>query len=462
MPQSKNFHFSISERKVFLRVFDVILIVLGLYGLNFIFEFEYFDFNDPNLLIWILVLIFYYYLFGQIFELFNLNVASDRYLTLRSVIITVIFTSVFYVFTPKISPILPENRLQIVYFSLTIFTVVMVNRLLYILLIFSPRFYKNILVIGDEKTVIKIIESNVHKQSNKVVSYISDKPIANYSEIPFSNIETVSIAPLISIFGVNEILVCSNNTSLICEKVNNQLINLFEKGMSIRSIDNFLENETSKISENQLKSNFYDNFSFSKSHENNLYLAFRRIVDIIFAIGGILGFIIMIPIVFVLNLIGNRGKLFYLQNRVGKKGQEFNIIKFRTMIPNAEKSGAQWATKADSRITPIGRILRKTRLDEVPQFINILKGDMSLIGPRPERPEFVKTLEKQIPYYGLRHVIKPGLTGWAQVMHPYAHTVEDQKEKLMFDLYYIKQRNLVIDLKIIIKTISTVLFFRGT
>ena len=132
------------------------------------------------------------------------------------------------------------------------------------------------------------------------------------------------------------------------------------------------------------------------------------------------------------------------------------------MVENAEENGAEWAQKNDSRVTAFGRILRKARVDEIPQFINVLKGDMSLIGPRPERPEFVTMLEKELPFYAIRHVVKPGLTGWAQVMYPYAHSVKDQHKKLMYDLYYIKERNLLMDLKIVIKTISTILFFRGT
>ncbi len=132
------------------------------------------------------------------------------------------------------------------------------------------------------------------------------------------------------------------------------------------------------------------------------------------------------------------------------------------MVANAEENGAEWAQKNDSRVTAFGRMMRKARLDEIPQFVNVLKGDMSLIGPRPERPEFVKMLEKELPFYAIRHVVKPGLTGWAQVMYPYARSVNDQHKKLMYDLYYIKERNLLMDLKIVIKTISTILFFRGT
>jgi lipopolysaccharide/colanic/teichoic acid biosynthesis glycosyltransferase len=146
---------------------------------------------------------------------------------------------------------------------------------------------------------------------------------------------------------------------------------------------------------------------------------------------------------------------------VGKNGRVFKIFKLRSMVKNAEKKGAVWAKKNDVRITFFGVFLRSTRLDEVPQFFNILKGDMSIIGPRPERPEFVKKLEDQIPFYSIRHVIRPGLTGWAQVNYPYANTIQEQEVKLRYDLYYIKERDTLLDFKILIKTITTILFSRG-
>jgi len=131
------------------------------------------------------------------------------------------------------------------------------------------------------------------------------------------------------------------------------------------------------------------------------------------------------------------------------------------MIKNAETNGAQLASRGDVRITKFGNFLRRSRLDELPQFFNVLKGDMSLIGPRPERPEFVKTLSEKIPFYEVRQIIKPGLTGWAQVNSKYANSDEDMIEKLQYDLYYIKHRSIFLDLRIILKTISTVIFFRG-
>ena len=171
--------------------------------------------------------------------------------------------------------------------------------------------------------------------------------------------------------------------------------------------------------------------------------------------------ILLLPIILIGNFFGNRGKLFYTQERVGKNGEVFNIVKFRTMVKNAEKDGAVFATSNDARITPFGKILRKSRIDEFPQFINILKGDMAVIGPRPERPVFVKEIAEVMPFYETRHVIKPGLTGWAQVNYSYGETIDDSLIKLQYDLYYIKHRSLFLDFNIIFKTLSTILFYRG-
>ena len=155
------------------------------------------------------------------------------------------------------------------------------------------------------------------------------------------------------------------------------------------------------------------------------------------------------------------GPVFYSQERVGKNGRTFKIIKFRSMRQDAEKAGAQWATERDPRITRIGNFLRKTRIDEIPQFINILRGDMSFVGPRAERPVFVEQLSEQIPFYSQRHLVEPGLTGWAQVNYGYGASVEDSLQKLQYDLYYIKNVSLLFDIWIMFKTIKVVLFGYG-
>jgi lipopolysaccharide/colanic/teichoic acid biosynthesis glycosyltransferase len=171
--------------------------------------------------------------------------------------------------------------------------------------------------------------------------------------------------------------------------------------------------------------------------------------------------LIILPLILVGNAIGNKGKIFYTQQRVGKDGIIFNILKFRTMVKNAEAGGAVFTTINDHRVTVFGKFLRKTRIDEFPQFVNILKGDMAVIGPRPERPVFVKEIAELMPFYETRHIIKPGLTGWAQVNYAYGETINDSLIKLQYDLYYIKHRSIYLDLNIAIKTITTVLFYRG-
>ena len=169
----------------------------------------------------------------------------------------------------------------------------------------------------------------------------------------------------------------------------------------------------------------------------------------------------IIPFIIIGNLIANKGPLFYTQLRVGHNGKHFKIYKLRSMIINAEKDGAAYATEKDKRITKFGRFLRKSRFDEIPQFLNVIKGNMSVIGPRPERPVFVKELSEKIPFYEIRHIVKPGVTGWAQVNAKYGSTEDDALEKLQYDLYYIKHRSLFLDITIVFKTLSTIIFFRG-
>ena len=168
--------------------------------------------------------------------------------------------------------------------------------------------------------------------------------------------------------------------------------------------------------------------------------------------------IVLLPIL----LIVHGRPIFFKQTRIGLNNLPFTIYKLRSMVNDAEKHGAQWAKPGDSRITPLGKFLRKSRLDELPQLINILKGEMSLVGPRPERPEMIDLkLAPHIPYYNLRHLVKPGVTGWAQVSFRYGFSQEDSKEKLQYDLYYVKNRSGWLDLLVILKTIKTVLTGAG-
>jgi lipopolysaccharide/colanic/teichoic acid biosynthesis glycosyltransferase len=153
--------------------------------------------------------------------------------------------------------------------------------------------------------------------------------------------------------------------------------------------------------------------------------------------------------------------VFYRQRRVGYRGRVFDVLKFRSMRVDAEKFGAQYATENDPRVTKIGSFMRKTRIDELPQLLNVLRGEMSFVGPRPERPEFVDELEQKIPYYRERHTVKPGITGWAQLCYPYGSSEKDTIEKLQYDLYYVKNRSLLFDFAILVQTVEVVLWGKG-
>ena len=187
----------------------------------------------------------------------------------------------------------------------------------------------------------------------------------------------------------------------------------------------------------------------------------RQLVSLTAAALGLLLFLPFFPFVALAVKLSSRGPLFFRQPRVGMGGRIFNVVKFRTMFTDAEDEGAKWATKDDPRVTTVGMALRKTRIDELPQLWNVLRGDMGFVGPRPERPEFVAWLTEELPFYYLRTLIRPGLTGWAQVRYGYGATLEETKEKLEYDLYYIKHMSLGLDLLIMFETIKTILLRRG-
>ncbi len=242
---------------------------------------------------------------------------------------------------------------------------------------------------------------------------------------------------------------------------------LFEckmRGIEIVDILDFLEDETGQIAVNMIYPSWiiYANGFHSP---NYIQEVFDYILNAIIATFVLL-FTWPIMIITALAIYFEDGKktkspIFYKQIRVGLNGERFNIVKFRSMGPDAEKNGAQWASKSDNRVTKVGHFIRKYRVDELPQLINVFKGEMCFVGPRPERPEFVSELIKESSYYNYRHNAKPGLTGWAQLKYPYGASTEDSIEKLKYDLYYIKHRSLLLDALILIRTVEIVLFGKG-
>lgn len=232
------------------------------------------------------------------------------------------------------------------------------------------------------------------------------------------------------------------------------------KGINVVDAPCFYERVAGKLLIEDIQPSW---FIYSSGFRNTPFRRlFKRLLDILWSLLGILLASPLLPLVALAVKLDSPGPILFRQQRVGEGGRNFSILKFRTMCQDAEKkSGAVWATENDPRITRIGGFLRKSRLDEIPQLFNVLSGDMSFIGPRPERPEFVTLLSENIPYYGKRHFIKPGVTGWAQICYPYGASEEDSLEKLRYDLYYIKNYSLLLDLLIIVETVKTVIYGRG-
>lgn len=462
MMNRKKIHFEVSERKILLRVFDILSVLLVLYLMGRLFNFNYFDISATNF-VWTLVLGSYITIIGTVFEMYNLQVASNEFQMTKSIILTASVTVLIYLLTPFYSPIIP-NRIQILYFYLAVVGALFLWRIFYVRFLASQRFLKKVILICDRDQAQELLTGLESVDPHyKVLGYVNtDSNSPHTTDFSFiSHIKSENLGKFVTENMISEIVIASQKTDGITVNIYNQLIHLLESGFIIREYTQVYEAITQRIPVQYVARDFYRYFPFSRSNQNHLYLLGVRILEILFSSAGILVGIGLLPLILVGNAIGNRGKLFYTQERVGKNGEVFNILKFRTMIKNAEKNGAVFTTTNDARITPFGKFMRKTRIDEFPQFINILKGDMGVIGPRPERPVFVKEIADVMPFYETRHVIKPGLTGWAQVNYSYGDSIDDSLMKLQYDLYYIKHRSIFLDINITIKTLSTVLFYRG-
>jgi lipopolysaccharide/colanic/teichoic acid biosynthesis glycosyltransferase len=234
-----------------------------------------------------------------------------------------------------------------------------------------------------------------------------------------------------------------------------QAATLHQGGVRVRTLSMFYEEWLGKfpVAELERVSLLFDIGDLHRSR----YVRLKRVGDIVLALAGLVVFVAVIPVVAIVNLVANRGRVFYTQPRVGKGGREFPIIKFRTMAGAAtDGQPSEWTREDDPRITPFGRFLRITHIDELPQVVNILRGELSVVGPRPEQPNYVAELTDKLPFYDLRHLARPGLTGWAQVKYGYAGDESDALEKLQYEFYYLRHQSLALDLRIVGRTIRSV------
>lgn len=331
-------------------------------------------------------------------------------------------------------------------------------RALYHLVLEKKLFVREVILVGTGETAEKITEEiEANQESGILISaYIGASPQFAHGNIPvFGSLPEINGHPKLS--RVERIVVALDDrrgtmpiSDLLSSKLQGRII---EDGIS------FYEAISGKILVEKVNPAW---LIFSEGFDSGrATYHIKRLLDVSLALFGL---VVSLPVTLIIALLiklESPGPVFYRQERVGERGRIFSIVKFRSMRQDAEKDGAVWAMKNDSRVTRVGGFIRKVRIDEIPQMWNVLKGQMSFVGPRPERPVFVEQLVGKLPYYSLRHSAKPGITGWAQVCYPYGASEEDALRKLEYDLYYIKHQSIYLDLLIIFRTVKTVLFQKG-
>lgn len=354
------------------------------------------------------------------------------------------------------------GREVMLYTLLVAFVGIALCRLLFYAVADHDLLKRRVLVLGGgrEADPIKRLRRKADLQGISLVGYLCFRK--DRAAVPEDKILPMDapIPDLVRKNGIDEIVIAMDYRHEAFPI--GEILECKMSGVQVTDLLSFMERQTGKISLDILRPTniiFLEGFSHAvlKSYT-------KRVFDIVVSL---LLLAVTAPILLLTALAiklecGGKGPVFYLQQRVGRNGKNFNVIKFRSMRVDAEKDGvAQWAGKNDARVTRVGALIRKTRIDELPQLINVLRGDMSFVGPRPERPQFVTELAKQIPYFGIRHRVNPGITGWAQISYPYGASVEDSKEKLQYDLYYIKNYSIFLDITILFQTVQVILWGKG-
>lgn len=382
-------------------------------------------------------------------------------------------TALAYLAIPHLTPHFPASRLSSVLFVSLVTVSVPVWRVLYATIFTQPTFQQRLLIVGAGRSGREMAQElacrpkrgNPYAGSGyQMIGFVDDDLVKEGTIVEGMPVlgSRHDLLRLVEEHGIDLLVVAITDPPRVCPELFQILLDCRERGIALESMVSLYERFTGKVSVEHAGRNLYVVMPQTNSPVMHLFWAGKRLLDIFAGTCGLVALTLIAPFVALANAIWSPGPLFYRQVRVGKGGKAFQMFKFRSMIPAAEKgSGAVWAREDDDRITPVGRFLRLSRLDELPQFWNVLKGEMSLIGPRPERPEFVSQLIEEVPFYQARHAVRPGLTGWAQVRYRYGCSVKDALVKLQYDLYYIKRQSVYLELSIMVKTVTVVLGLKG-
>ncbi|MBI5635269.1 MAG: sugar transferase [Nitrospirae bacterium] len=370
---------------------------------------------------------------------------------------------------------------------LLMLALLIMGRNLYIAILSQPHFHRNILIVGTgmaAKTIARTLTENGNGMYH-IVGFVDDDPakigsevqvrdtcsdaatVGQGSEASYRNVgiplrvlgDHCALPNLITGHSVSTLVVAI--THQVSSELLQALMDCLESGVEILPMPLLYERLTGRVPVEYIGNNWCVAMPVNHPGTRKIWPIVKRAFDLTSASLGLICLGIAFPLIALAIYLDSPGPIFYTQERVGKGGRTFRLYKFRSMRPGAENGKAIWASKNDERVTRVGYILRKTHIDEFPQFLNIIKGEMSAVGPRPERPEFVNELTREIPFYRVRHAVKPGMAGWGLVKQGYGSSKEDALLKLQYDLYYIKHQSLWLDIVILFKTIVDTLTFRG-
>ena len=423
--------------------------------------------GDPHLINWlfqgsavavIVVLSFYYCDLYAIDQTLSLRELLLRFMSgtgFSCVIIGVISYSI-----PQFGRTIYASQMGLMVFGLCAW------RIGFVWALRRARVHSRVLIIGVLE-IGKMVAEELLKQKKlgmKVIGFVGAESgtltlsYGNPTRVSLPIFQTGSLNAIHNEHKINRILLAGNHAYE--EGFARELLSLRARGMPVEDCHSFYERLVSKIAVVGLPPEWF--MRSGGFRRDRLVIFTKRLMDMLVSACGLLFSAPIALITAVAIKLESRGPVLYCQQRVGQKDKIFTIYKFRSMSENAEANGYPiWAAEGDPRVTRVGRIIRKLRIDEIPQMFNVLKGDMSFVGPRPERPEFVRLLAPKIPYYELRHSVKPGITGWAQICHPYSDSEEGAVEKLQYDLYYIKHMSVLFDLQIMFETLKVIFFVYG-
>lgn len=465
--QPKHVQLQISERRLLLMAGDAIAVVVAVLiamALWSVAARNPFDFNFiwPRSF-WFVILVGTWLLLASANDFYDLRIAANRWASSRRLILITLQMVVLYLIVFFLAQPLALPRLFIVYFAISAFVLIAAFRAFNPALIGWGSGRRRVLIVGTDwgaLTMIGAIGRYAHDIYDiRGVVAESDDILKDICEVPVVGTGK-DIQRLVYTENISELIVTS--TRELSGETFRGVMDAYEQGLAIVPMPLLYERITGQVPVEHVINNWAVVLPIDGGSIFNPYLAFKRLFDIVISLVGMAVFLLLLPLLALLIRLDSRGPIFYAQERTGLNGRTFRIYKFRSMGVDAEaKTGAVFSHQGDPRVTRIGRFMRKTRLDELPQIFNILRGDMSIVGPRPERPEHIKRLTEKIPFYRTRLVIRPGLTGWAQVRYNYGATDEDALVKLQYDLYYIRHQSLLLDLNIMMRTVGKVLKMSG-